>query len=236
MTELKARLVERIIRTPTVESFRFALDEKLGFLPGQAAQVIFDELNRSDKDLNKYLSFSSSPDKNYIEFTKRLSQSIFSQKLKGLNISDQILIKGPFGGCAFEEKYKKVTFLIGGIGITPVISIIEYIVENNLGTQVTLFYSNRTEEEIAFKQELDNWQAKNNNIKIYYTITDCQPKDNTCSYGFINKEFIVNKTCDLSESVVFVFGPPKMVDVMLSLSLEMGCGKENIKTEKFVGY
>lgn len=236
MKELKARLIEKISRTPTVSSFKFIPSEKISFLPGQAAQIILDESNRSNKDLNKYLSFSSSPGKNYIELTKRLSQSDFSIRLNNLKINDEVMLKAPLGGCVFEEKYKKITFLIGGIGITPVISIIEYIVEKKLDTQVKLFYSNRTEEEIAYKRELDNWQTNNKNIKVYYTITDCQPKDKTCSYGFINKEFLMENLCDLEQSMIFIFGPPKMVDVMSALSLEMGCAKESIKTEKFVGY
>jgi len=236
MKEIKARLIEKISRTPTVISYRFFPAEKLEFLPGQTAELIFDESNRSNRDLNKYLSFSSSPNNNYIELTKRLSQSAFSFRLDGLKIQDEVIIKGPLGGCIFEEKYNKITFLIGGIGITPVISIIEYITQKKLNTQVSLFYSNRTEEEIAFKKELDTWQAENNNIKVYYTITDCQPKNKSCRYGFINKDFLAANTCNLSESVVFIFGPPKMVDVMSALSLEMGCDKFNIKTEKFVGY
>lgn len=236
MEEVKVNLVEKIVRTPTVTSFRFIPSQELGFLPGQAAQLIFDQANPGNRDLNKYLSFSSSPNKNYLEFTKRLSTSVFSQKLDSLKPNQEILIKAPLGGCFFESKYKQITFLVGGIGITPVISIIEYIVERKLDTAVNLFYSNRTEEEIAFRQELDVWTRANNNIKIHYTITDCQPKDKTCSYGFINKDFITQRTCDFGKGIVFIFGPPKMVDVMSDLAIEMGCSKENIKTEKFVGY
>ena len=82
--------------------------------------------------MNKYLSFSSSPTNDYIEVTKRLSDSVFSQKLKALKPSDEVLLKGPSGNCVLKEEYKKIGFLIGGIGITPVISMIEYIVDKKL--------------------------------------------------------------------------------------------------------
>jgi ferredoxin-NADP reductase len=235
MKELKAKLIVSIKRTLTIESFRFLPAEKLDFVPGQFLQVIFDETNRENKELNKYLSFSCSPTKDYIEVTKRLSESQFSQALKNLKINDQILINAPLGTCVFKNEYKKIGFLIGGIGITPVISIIEYITEKKLDTDIYLIYSNRTEEEIAFKPELDYWRSINN-LEIIYIVTDSQTKDKTCILGRIDKEVIKEHMPDIAKRIVFIFGPPKMVEAMQALSLEAGANKENIKIENFIGY
>lgn len=236
MKDIRVRLKETIERTPTVTSFRFIPEEKIDFVPGQFLQVIFDETNKANKDLNKYLSFSSSPAKDYIEVTKRLSDSAFSQRLKGMLPGDSVLLKAPLGNCVFKPEYKKIGFLIGGIGITPVISIIGYIVEKKLGTDVILFYSNKTEEEIAFKKELDLWKTNNRNIKIFYAVTDCQPKDPSCVFGRIDKDLVAANAPDLKERTIFIFGPPKMVEVMNNLCLELGCNKENVKIENFIGY
>jgi len=236
-TELfHGRVTEKIKRTQNTESFRVKLSEQLNFSPGQFLQVIFDKDNLNNKELNKYLSFSSSPAKYYIEFTKKLSESAFSQKLKTLETGSEVLIKAPMGNCVFNEEYKKISFLIGGIGITPVISIIEYIVDKKLDTDVVLLYSNRTVEDIAFRKELDSWQKINKNVKVVYMVTDCEPKDSKCIFGAINKSVIQEKISDLKERVCFIFGPPKMVDAMKNLSIEAGCAKENTKTENFIGY
>lgn len=236
MKELRARLVERVKRAAAVESFRFVLSEKIDFSPGQFLQLILDESEKNNPELNKYLSFSSSPTKEYIEVTKRISGSEFSQRLLSLKIDEDILIKMPLGSCVFKEGYKKLAFLIGGIGITPVISIIEYIIEKKLGTDVYLFYSNKTDNDISFKKELDYWQSLNKDIKICYTVTDSLPQDKSCISGFINKELLTEKARDIKERILFIFGPPGMVDKMLNISLELGCEKENIKTERFLGY
>jgi ferredoxin-NADP reductase len=232
----KIKLIKRIKRTPTIESFRFLAEKKIEFIPGQFSQIIFDIDNLENRELNKYLSFSCSPTKEYIEFTKRLSESKFSQKLKNLKIEDTVFISSPLGNCVFDEKYKKIIFLIGGIGITPVISILEYIVDNKIDADTYLFYSNRREEEIAFKDELDSWCKINPSIKVFYLITDCVPKEKDCIYGFINKDLLKEKVKDLEERVIFTFGPPKMVKAMRQLSKELGCKEENIKAENFVGY
>ena len=72
----------------------------------------------------------------------------------------KFLLMPPFGNCVFKDEYRKIGFLIGGIGITPVISIIEYIVDRSLATDVLLLYSNKTQEDIAFRRELDAWQER----------------------------------------------------------------------------
>lgn len=236
MPLIKAALTDSLKRTPTVASFRFLPQEKVGFIAGQFLQIIFDAGNINNKELNKYLSFSCSPAKDYIEVTKRLSESRFSEALKNLKIGDEILLNAPLGARVFKEEYKKIAFLIGGIGITPVISIIEYIVDRRLDTDVHLIYSNRTEEEIAFKNELDDWRVRNNNIKVTYIVSECQPKDKDCLFGRIDEDLIQKKIPDLRERILFIFGPPKMVEAMQAISLEAGAKKDNLKIENFIGY
>lgn len=236
MGEFRARLIERIKRTQTVESFRFILNEKIDFLPGQFLKVIFDEDNKNNQGLNKYLSFSSSPYREYIEVTKRLSESEFSRKLNQLKIEDEFLFSGPWGNCIFREEYKKIGFLIGGIGITPVISILEYILDKKLTTDFILLYSNKSQDEIAFKEEMDKATLVHSNIKVIYTLTDYPPQDSSCIFGRINKELILDKVSDIPERLFFIFGPPKMVEAMKNLCWESGCKRENLKAESFIGY
>lgn len=236
MKEVRAKFIERIKRTGSVESFRFKPAERLEFAAGQFLEVIFDESDRKNRELNKYLSFSSSPTKEYVEVTKRLSGSAFSEKLKGLKFGDTVFLRAPLGNCAFRPEYEKIAFLIGGIGITPVISIIEYIVEKKLPTSVVLFYSNRTPEDIAFKKELDAWRASACNIKVIYTVTDCPPKDNVCEFGFIDRKAVEANIPDIKDRVTFVFGPPAMVETMKGICSELGLAPDKVKTESFAGY
>ncbi|MCF7894778.1 MAG: FAD-dependent oxidoreductase [Candidatus Omnitrophica bacterium] len=227
---------QKIQRSASVKSFRFYLKNPINFIPGQFAKILFDKDNISDKELNKYLSFSASPGKNYIEFTKKLSQSEFSKKLDSLNKKDRVFIQAPLGNCTFKDEYKKIAFLIGGIGITPVISIIEYIVGRKLNTNLVLFYSNRTDKEIAFKRELDNWQKNNQNVKIIYTITDFQPKDSKIKKGHIDEEMVSETIKNYEERIFFIYGPPGMVSSMVKLCSNIGCRSDRVKKERFIGY
>lgn len=126
--------------------------------------------------------------------------------------------------------------MVGGIGITPVISMLEYIIDKRLQMDIELFYSNRSEEDIAFKAELDLWQSKLGNMKIVYAVTDCPPKDKTCIFGHITGELFKGKATCLEDRLFFIFGPPGMVETMKYLCIDAGSGKANIKTESFIGY
>ena len=235
MNFFKAKFKERLKRTETVESFRFIPAQKPNFIPGQFLQVVFDPPNPGNKMLNKYLSFSASPERDYLEFTKRLSDSDFSNRLKALQSGDEVWLKGPLGNCVFREEQPKIGFLIGGIGITPVISILEHIADRKLKTDVVLLYSNRTEKEIAFKPEIDRWRKENPNLKVFYTLTDCQPKDSECFYGYIDENILTARMPDARDRTIFIFGPPGMVKAMFEACLK-NVPREQIKTENFLGY
>jgi len=236
MKEVKLKFLKRIERTITVSSFRFAPDEKIDFFPGQFLQLFFDEKNPKNPELNKYLSFSASCTRDYVEVTKRISKSQFSSKLMNLKPGDSVLARAPFGNCIFKDEYKKIAFLIGGIGITPVICILEYINDKKLPTDVLLLYSNKSDDDIAFRKEIDALCVANKNMKVVYTVTDCKPKDAACVFGLIDKNIIAKYAGDLAERIIYIYGPPAMVSDMQKLCSVFACRKENIKTESFVGY
>ncbi|MBU2062903.1 MAG: FAD-dependent oxidoreductase [Candidatus Omnitrophica bacterium] len=236
MEIFKAKFIEKIIRTPSVASFRFAPEKKIEFLAGQFLKIMFDEQNLSNNKLNKYLSFSSSPAESYIEVTKRITESDFSGRLGALKKDDVVLFQGPLGKCVFKPEYRKIVFLIGGIGITPVISIIGYVFKEKLDNDIVLLYSNKTEEEIAFKKELDFWRQEARNVKIYYSLTDCTPKDEKCIYGRIDKGMVQDNVRDIKERTIFIFGPPRMVEAMQDVCLELECDKKRVLSENFIGY
>ncbi|MCX5642743.1 MAG: FAD-dependent oxidoreductase [Candidatus Omnitrophica bacterium] len=235
MNIFKAKFKEQVKRGETAASFRFIPEQKPDFIPGQFLQVLFDPAHSGNKLLNKYLSFSASPQRDYLEFTKRLSGSDFSAKLKALQPGDEVWLKGPLGNCVFRAEQQKIGFLIGGIGITPVISILEYIADRKLETDIVLLYSNRAEEEIAFRPEIDQWRKENPNLKVCYTLTECQSKDAECLSGYIDEQTLAARMPDAQDRTIFIFGPPGMVKAMLEVCPK-NVPREQIKTENFLGY
>ena len=143
---------------------------------------------------------------------------------------------GPNGDCIFYEDYRKIAFLTGGIGITPVVSILGYIAAHSLATDAVLLYSNRAENDIAYRDRLNDYADKQPTIKIVYTVDYEKPTDSRISFGMINKDFVLKHIPDYRDRMFFIFGPPGMVNAMVKLCQELGCPPEKIKAENFAGY
>ena len=237
MELVTAEFVKSIDRTETTKSFVFKPEKILDFIAGQFLQVIFDGDNLKNRELNKFLSFSTAPCNENFEITTRISNSDFSKKLLGLKSGDKVLFKAPMGNCVFDINEKKIAFIVGGIGITPVMSILDHIFTNNISSaDIAMLYSNRSTDDIAFKNNLDNWNKQNGNFKLTYCVDQEPINDKTILLGFINDDKIIKTIPDYKKRIVFIYGPPAMVSSIKQCCLEIECEQSKIKAENFSGY
>jgi ferredoxin-NADP reductase len=224
---------EIIPRTHNVASFRFLRPTALNY---QAGQFLFVTLKAYGKELSKHFSLSSSPtEKTHIEFTKKLSDSDFSSALKALKKGDWARIDAPYGKFTFEGEHEKIGLLGGGIGITPFISICKYCTDKHLDTKVTLLYGNRTENDIAFRKELEAMQEQNENLKVVFTINEANSGWKGAT-GFINADIIKKEMPEYKETMFYTCGPPAMVEIMEKLVEQLGLPTTQLKREYFTGY
>ena len=233
LMKFETKFQEIIPRTHDVTSFRFLRPVELDYKPGQ---FFFITLKQGEKELSKHFSFSSSPtEKNHIEFTKKFTDHEYSLALKATRVGDWAKIDAPYGQFTFEGEYPKIALLGGGIGITPLMSICKNATDKTLNSKITLFYGCRTENDMAFRKELEELTQKNNNLKPIFIVNEpsAQWKGAT---GIINAEMVKRELPDYSENMFFTCGPPPMVEAMEKLVVSLGLPKENLKREYFSGY
>ena len=234
---VEARLIEKIRRTHNVLSFRFFRDAGLSFQAGQFMQVV---LPINGEAQGKCFSFSSSPDeKMFFEFTKKMSNSDFSKALDRLAIGDKVRIRMPLGKFILDETKSKHAFLSGGIGITPIRSMLRYALDRDLPFDMTLFYSNRSPEDIVFRQELEEMARGHKNLKVVFSLdtSEACPAEWKGKCGFISADMIREELPDYPERDFYVCGPPAMVEGLTSIlekQLQVPVGK--IQKENFTGY
>lgn len=237
MTEFETELLDVIQRAHRVKSFRFKIGEAANFKPGQ---FFFVTIKINGAERTKHFSFSNSPtEEGYVEFTKRITDSEFSRALDKLKIGDWAKLKMPYGSFTFEGEYEKLAFLSGGIGITPLRCIIKFVSDKKLSTDIVLFYSNNREEDIIFRQDLDDISSSNKNIRIVYTLTskDIDNKTWQGKSGHIDNEMIKEEMPDFLERIFYICGPPMMVDSMKDiLKNKLNLPENMIKIENFAGY
>lgn len=230
--DFETTVTESIQRTRNIISVRFAKPEGFEYLPGQ---YIFITIGNGDAELRKPLSISCSPTEGFLEVTKRLTGHPFSNALALLKKGDKVKFKGPLGYFTFFGEYKKIGMLSGGIGITPLRSMIKYISDKMLDTDVVLFYSNSHEDDIAFEKEFEDLKKKFPKLNIVSTVTRPGPSW-TGITGRISADMIKTHLPDYKDRVFYVSGPTKMVDSSLNLLKEMNVPEAQIKKESFSGY
>lgn len=231
--KFELKVLEIIKRTHDVKSFRFPRPEGFDYKPGQ---YILVSLTVEGSVVTKPFSFSSSPtERDHIEFAKKLTGHPFSNVLDNMKIGDSAIISGPFGKMTFEGEYDKILLLSGGIGITPMISICKYCTDMQIDSNIVLIYSNKTENDLAFKAEFEEMMHKNVNLKVMYTLTRAS-ENWTGLRERISNKIISNEVPDYMERRFYICGPPEMVHSMEETLASMNIPKEMVKKEALVGY
>ncbi len=232
LMKFETTVKETIPRTPNVTSFRFPRPAELNYVPGQ---FLFVTINPAGKELTKHFSFSSSPtEKEHIEFTKKFTDSEFSAALKTLKPGDWTAIDAPYGNFTYGNE-PKIGLLAGGIGITPLMSICKYCTDTQSKTRITLLYGCRTESDIVFREELEETQRQNSNLKIVFTLNEAS-SDWKGAVGVITADMVKREIPDYAETVFYTCGPPAMVEVVEKLVESLGLPKTQLKREYFSGY
>jgi ferredoxin-NADP reductase len=93
----------------------------------------------------------------------------FSSKLINLNIGQVVQIDGPYGSFFIKnidiENVNNIVFIAGGIGITPLLCMMIDLIQNNINKKIYLFYSNKTLEDIAYKEKIDQLEKSTKILK-----------------------------------------------------------------------
>lgn len=165
----------------------------------------------------------------------RLSDSAFKKSLQELPIGTDVEI-GSIGGSFVlpEDTLRPLVFIAGGIGITPYMSMLQYIKEKNLPYTITLLYSNRDKQSAAFLEELEILAKEIPQFRLIAIMT--QDEKWTGEKRYIDKTILNEYFPTIDENTYYVAGPPKMVDGLTKTLEDAGVKTEHIKSENFAGY
>jgi ferredoxin-NADP reductase len=202
----------------------------------KAGQFFFLTIRKNGKELQKHFSFSSSPTEGgYIEFTKKLTGHEFSNALDELKEGDWARLKGPFGEFTYQGEYEKLGMLVGGIGITAIRSICRLCTDRYPTTNIILLYGNRTEKDIVFKDDLEQMQKHNTNLKMVHSLST--PSEGWLGYtGYIDRKIAEKEIPDYLDRTFYSCGSPSLVEAMKKILEELRVPKSQIITENFPGH
>lgn len=254
MWQFETKLSEVIRTTADVKTFRFDVSEH-NDVRYQAGQFCFVTIKINGREAVHHFTISSSPTETlrygYIEITKRITASEYSQTLDAMKPGAWVRLRGAEGDFVLPRRQRYLAFLSGGIGITPLRSMLRFVADRKLPYDIVLVYGTNSLDNCAFRDELDSIAASNGVkpasnskipakpciVRVEYVLSGPDfPHGWQGKRGFITSELVTELIPDYSRRTFYVSGPQRMV---LSLEDQLAQAKipaKQIKRDYFPGY
>ena len=228
------------IESLTAESVKIVFDTSdLEIFNFKAGQYITLRHEINNEDVRRSYSLSSAPGEDVEIGVKRIENGLMSTFLtKELKVGDSIDVMPPTGNFYLDAKENDSHYvaICAGSGITPVLSMIKQVLNDNTNTYFTLIYGNQTSNSIMFANELQLLENKfQSQLFIHYIFSRQDVAD--CLKGRIDKImledlFISSKNLDKADAY-FVCGPGEMIDNVDQFLKDSGTESNKIHFERF---
>jgi ferredoxin-NADP reductase len=158
--KLFLKLKEKVEVGPGIYDFIFDKDKNFNFSAGQYLEWTLAHPKSDLRGVRRYFTIASSPTEDTLRLGAKFYEpaSTFKQHLMKLNVGDALVATQLSGDFTLpKDPQEKLVFIAGGIGITPFRSMVKYLKDINEMRDIILFYCNKTEDEIVYKEIFDNY-------------------------------------------------------------------------------
>ena len=204
------------------------------YAPGQFGFFSFKSEKVSSEEHPFTLS-SSPKQSDHIEIIVRESGDWTSRIMK-LHPGDGCRVEGPFGlftNLAHEGE-NDLVMVAGGIGITPILSMLRYRMEignpSENDVKITLIWSNKTRDHLIFSQDFDDMATRLKQFKIIHVFTRVPGAKNQRIDQSGLKQLLANPT---PNAHIYICGPPLMMKDMINAFKKQGIGSSHLHVEQF---
>jgi predicted ferric reductase len=178
-------------------------------------------------------SFASSAARtDRVEFTvKELGD--FTGTIGEVRPGSTAFLEGPYGSFTLHPLASGAAFIVGGVGITPVMSILRTLRHRGDRRPLVLVYGNREWEDVIFREELEE-VARELNLRLVHLLENPHPGWAGES-GRLDDELLRRHLAGARprEWQFFVCGPEPMMDLAERFLLENGVPLRRLNSERF---
>jgi ferredoxin-NADP reductase len=213
-----------------IKTFRLARPEGFVFTPGQfvAVRVLVD-----GRPHVRCYSISSSPDaRGYLEISVRRQGLVSTTLHATVRTGSTLTVNRPAGQFTYPGGDDRPLALIaGGIGITPLLSMLRHAVATDPLRPVVLLYSARNRESLAFLGELKVIAERHPQVRIGLTLTETAAAP--WRQGRIDAAMVRQYVPHPAHTIFCLCGPLRMMDDMRALLLAEGVPQAQVRLEQF---
>ncbi|WP_335873018.1 NO-inducible flavohemoprotein [Bacillus sp. 2205SS5-2] len=219
-------------------------DKLASFQPGQYISVRVTIPNSEFTHIRQY-SLSDSPTKDYYRISVKKEEEI-NEKPAGMvsnflhssiNEGDELEITAPAGDFVLLDNVNQpVVLLSGGVGLTPMVSMLNHLIEKKFEKDIFFIHATRNSEFHGMKDELSNIQEQNSNVNYFVCYDSPTEKDKLAKKydkaGYIEKEWL-RRILPTEEAQYYFCGPAVFMKKLYKDLLDLGVNPSNIHYEFF---
>ena len=238
MTIYTIKLLKKETIANGTMAFEWEKPEGFEYIPGQFCDITLINPPETDEEGNvRGFSFVTAPHESNLKTATRMRDTAFKRVLKDMPTGTAVKLDAPYGDYKLHKTSSTpAVFLIGGIGITPVRSIIAQATHDKLPHSITLLYSNKTTADAAFTADFETFAKQNDNFKFVPVYNDAPSAEWTGERGMIDAAMLKRHVSDVAAPIYYLSGPAGMVKAMRQMLITAGANEDNIRTEEFSGY
>ncbi|MEW7279367.1 ferredoxin--NADP reductase [Aquimarina sp. 2201CG1-2-11] len=243
MSDFNTLAIKNIIReTPKAVSIEFNVPSELknvySFIPGQYITI---KTTVSGKEIRRAYSICSTPKSDILKVAvKEVENGTFSVIANtSLKIGDTLAVHTPEGNFILPPNAtanNTYAAFVAGSGITPVLSMVRTILEEEPNSRFVLVYGNKTRQETIFHEELVALQA-NHKDRLFIEFVYSRSQEDNALFGRIEKSTVnyvlKNKFKDTNFKAFYLCGPEEMITTVTDNLVENGIQKDTIHFELF---
>ncbi|MEM9090232.1 MAG: 2Fe-2S iron-sulfur cluster-binding protein [Cyanobacteria bacterium P01_F01_bin.53] len=247
--EITGRCVQIVQETHDVKTFRFVAEPELlfDFKPGQFVTLKLPITDAKGKPILRSYSISSSPSRPHtLDITVKrvgpasedLPPGVVSNWLHDhLEVGATLTLQGPYGAFnCIDHPADKLLLISAGSGITPMMSMSQWLSDRAATTDITFIHAARTPGDIIFRQRLELLAAQHPHFKLAFTLTKNTPTQPWAGFRGRLNPALLNAICpDFGDRTAFVCGPAGFMDSTKTLLETEGFPMENYFEESFGG-
>ena len=126
-----------------------------------------------------------------------------------------------------------VLLIAGGVGVTPVMSILRDLTDRCWPGQIDLVFSVRTPADVIFADELHYLAGRFPNVHVHVTVTRDAPADWTGPTGHVTADMLRRLVPDVAARPAFICGPDALAKGAKDELLAAGVPEGRITVESF---
>lgn len=214
-----------------IKTFRVERPEGWDFVPGQFVAI---RVQIDGKPLVRCYSVSSAPaSRGYLEISVRRQGLVSGVLHATIRPGSTLAVNRPTGQFVYPGgDDRPLVLLAGGIGITPLLSILRHATAVEPSRQVTLLYSARTASDVAFQDELTLIAQRHPQVRIAITLT--RPDDDTPYLrGRLDGALLRQWVPAPEHALFYLCGPGQMIADLCQVLAAMGVPERQVRYERF---